>query len=106
MEREKRVLEEVDKTLRVFDELPTLDANPFLFTRLQARLAAENIPEGLNWSSYPKLKPVGLVLIVILNIVTALHFFGGQGQDSSRERLVHSLSRDYESTQSDFLMGN
>ena len=49
VEREKQIQEEVDKTLQALDNLPKLEANPFLFTRIQARLASQRVSHKPKW---------------------------------------------------------
>jgi hypothetical protein len=104
MEKENRILEEVDKTLRALDDLPKLEANPFLFTRIQAALASGATPARKRLLA--KLEPYALALIVILNIFTAVYMIeskaGTSSSTSSRTQLVSSLDHDYNSTEVDF----
>jgi hypothetical protein len=100
VKKEKQILEEVDKTLKSFDDFPKLEANPFMFTRIEAKL---NAPVKSNSMLFPgldkiTLKSLALVLIIVVNIITALYFFNTE----TKAQLIYSLSRDYNSTQSDF----
>ena len=104
MENEKRILEEVEKTLRALDDMPKLAANPFLFTRIQAALPSGVVPARKG--ALLKLEPYALALIVILNIFTAIYVIKSNTSSytstSSRAQLVSSLDRDYNSIEVDF----
>ena len=102
MTKEQRILEEVDKTLHAFDDLPKLGANPYLFTRIKARLTAEAVGSVRNILKGLKLKPVALAIVVILNIITLIHVLETDRGSSSRDQLINALSQDYHSAQSAF----
>ena len=102
-ENEKQILEEVDKTLKAFDNLPELEANPFLYTRLQAKLSSKNISTEKYSLSYYKLKALALSIMLIINIFTAVYLFEDDKRDYSKEQLMYSLRMDYNSTQNDIL---
>ncbi len=101
MEKNKLIESEVGKTLNVLDDLPKLPPSPFLFTRIEAGLAPEASKGQKRFFANLQLKPIGLAFIIILNIITAIHFLSSSRQDS-RSALVYSLSRDYNTTQTDF----
>ncbi|MCX6138092.1 MAG: hypothetical protein NTV54_11420 [Ignavibacteriales bacterium] len=102
MKEEERILEEVEKTLCALDDLPTIEANPFLFTRIQARLASEDVSRKTSLAGFIELKPIALAVIIVLNIITAVYFFNSRSSEYSKDQLIHSLSAEYNSTQNDF----
>lgn len=103
MDRIEQIQNEVEKTLRALDDMPALEPNPYLLTRIRARLAAESARGDRQWSGRAVLRPVALALIVLLNIVTALHVAVGD-RDSAQDQLIYSLSREYAPTQDYYLM--
>ena len=99
MEREKRILDEVEKTLNALDNVSKLDENPFLYTRLKLLIEKEH-SESFN----PKmkdfiLKPAVLVIILIINIITALFFLQVTGSKQSTATLSEQLKNDYQVNQ-------
>jgi hypothetical protein len=74
MDKESRILEEVRKTLQIMDGQKTLEANPFFYTRLKARLAgyrAAKVSGSVRIMA--ALKPAGLLLLLLMNLLTALY---------------------------------
>jgi hypothetical protein len=102
MDKEKIILEEVDKTLTAFDNLPKLEANPFLYTRIQARIASDNITREKYQFGGLKLKFITLSIIFILNIITAIYFFESDKKDYTKDQLIRSLQKEYNVMQSDY----
>ncbi len=106
MEREKRIIEEVEKTLRALDELPKLRANPFLYTRLKSVLANAATPDEQPAARQVRVKAAALALLVVINVLSAIHFLGRGPEGSSRSALISSLERDYSSPHNDLMGGN
>ena len=102
VEKDKQILEEVDKTLKAFDDLPKLEVNPFLFTRLQAKLKSEAVSKEKPILEKLKLKSIALAVIVILNIVTLVYYFENNKKEYTKDQLIYSLRQDYNSTQNEF----
>lgn len=89
MNREQRI----DRVLNSLDGVQRAEANPFLYTKLQARLQRR---EGgmlpFNWSW--RLAAV-MLTIVLLNAATIYHFYRQQGGRSSEAAVIaqdYSLS--------------
>lgn len=98
MKKEKRILEEVDKTLNLFDELPVLEENHFLYTKIKATLNYKSYPS--KQKSFFALKPVAIALIIIINIITIAFFFQSLSSSYSKEEsLIKSLKSDYKINQ-------
>ena len=74
MKNDDTVLNEVRKTMDFLDKMPKLESNPFLFTRIQARLA--DATTGRSSQEESRLPAVVrsalLVLLVVLNLVTII----------------------------------
>jgi hypothetical protein len=102
MNRDQRILEEVEETLRALDDLPKLESNPFLFTRLQARLAQEHARRPRILAGRLQLKPVAIALVIILNVITFAHLLTTPGSASSRDQLISTLRQEYHAEQTAF----
>jgi hypothetical protein len=74
MMNEDRIREEVEKTLRSFDDEPALAENPFLLTRIEAEIARGSSSRGLGVFVLSNLKFAGIVALFLINIFTALYF--------------------------------
>lgn len=105
MEKEHYITHQVEKTMQAFDQIPKLEPNPYLFTRLQATLASKKAPGILFVLKNVNLKPLALSIIIILNILTAAYVFAKQ-EKSLKDQLVSSLSQDYNSIQNDTVLEN
>lgn len=100
MTREEKIQEEIEKTLDVLDNLPNIDANPFLFTRLNTLV--EN-GAGLKIKYRRKsfaAGPIMLCIILLINLITAIFLFqSGTVEQTSETSLVNSLANDYKISQ-------
>jgi hypothetical protein len=103
MEKEHHILDQVEKTMQAFDQMPTLEPDPYLFTRLRAKLVSHDIIDHGSILKKINLKPIALSLIIILNILTALYVFA-EKEKSLKDQLVSSLSQEYNSTENDTLL--
>lgn len=74
MDKETRINEEVDKTMGILDNVKILKGNPFFYTRLKARLeGVTGIQPGPEKRLFIALRPIGLILLLLLNIFTAVY---------------------------------
>ena len=99
MNKEDKILAEVEKTLSVIDGLPKLEANPFLFTRVKARIESESITNASKVKTDFVLKPVTLALILVINIITAVYFIGFGSSNVSGASVVDTMKQEYGVTQ-------
>ena len=93
----------VEEALRGLDEVETIAADPFFYTRLQARFGSLGTQKAgsLHWIlSARALPPIFLALLVALNVVSSIRLFKDSGYKSEtrEENLVafastYSLSR-------------
>ena len=100
MGKRDHILDEVEKTLRSFDDDPLLDENPFLLARIRAererrlRQRREGVIPRIN------LKYAVVALVVVVNLVTVVHYFEWNSQHTLHEKLVSELKEDFHSDQS------
>jgi hypothetical protein len=97
--KEQRIMDEIEKTLNSLELIPKHDANPFLYTRLKARIEAESLKQTKHREFLSILKPVALGLILIVNIITALYFFDANANNQSSSSLINLLSQEYQTNQ-------
>ncbi len=102
MDREKKILEQVEKTLQALDDLPRLQANPFLYTRVQAAMTAETKSWPSRLSGRLHLKAIVFSLLIIFNLVTTIYFYQGYRRNESKQQLISALSSEYETAQNIF----
>lgn len=102
MNREKRIQEEVEKTLQALDQLPRLQGNPYLYTRFKAALAGSAQDHEPVFSKTVNVRSLALSLLVVLNVVTAIYFFSTPRPDVLKEELISTLSSEYSYQQNSF----
>ncbi len=100
MDKEEKILSEIEKTLNSISDLPKLEANPFLFTRIKAQMQKNNILPGSKVKTDFILKPVTLIVILLINIITIAFYLGASNnQYSESSALLNSMKNDYTSIQ-------
>jgi hypothetical protein len=75
MKNKQQIQEEVDKTLESLDSLQKATANPYLFTRIKARLERE---EKSFWSrsiTFISRPAVAIMAILLATTINAIVFF-------------------------------
>lgn len=80
MNRNKKIIEEVNKTISLLDKVEIIEANPFLLTRIKAELEANNKKPKLKFYEIflKVLSPVIIALLLLVNIYSALSFVKAQ----------------------------
>ncbi|MEL6636946.1 MAG: hypothetical protein AAFW73_00170 [Bacteroidota bacterium] len=78
---DSRISREVDLTLQSADDIRRVEGNPFLLTRIRARMAQEKVPLRRR-ASQRWLWPVAASL-VLLNFISLLQFTRGSAHKSS-----------------------
>ena len=77
MNNRKPIQEEVEKTLDSLDGIQRADANPYLFTRIKARLENEEKSfwgRTLTFLSRPSVAVPAIVLTILINTVIFFEF--------------------------------
>jgi hypothetical protein len=89
------IQEEVERTLRAFDNDVPLEPNPFLFSRIQAEPAGRvsDWARGFIW--HVRFRHVVMVGILLINLFTVLHYVDWSTKLASRQALVSELERTF-----------
>ena len=87
--KQKKINDEVEKTLNVYEGIPELESNPFLYTRIRT---AVNKKSGRKISVGTVLSPAFFLLLCIMNMYT---FFSGNENDISKEDYLKAISSEY-----------
>lgn len=94
MTKKERIEREIDKTLQQFDNQEKLPANPYFYTRIQQQLDEKRKHRKIYAAI---IRPAWIVLLVIINLGTALWYFRGSAenfQTDSQQQLIEVLSND------------
>lgn len=98
MTKKEKIEQEVRQTLESFDQAERLKSNPFLYTRLKARIEELDAQrrQSNGWEiACGVIKPALLLLIIALNIFTATIFLKNRNnKSSSREQLLNSFAHE------------
>ena len=106
MSKDKRILEEVEKTLASMDRLEKLEAGPYFYTRIEGRLreaSRKRIPLMEKIGGLV-LKPAALTLIIVFNVLVTVMTLQGldepaiQKQISGAEKAAAVFAEDYSLT--------
>lgn len=97
---DRRIEEEVDRTLRAFDDDLPLQGNPFLAGRIKAAMEGWRSTQTWGIGAGARLKYLLLLLILVTNVITAVYFVERSGTDSMHQRLVSVLREDFQIDQS------
>lgn len=106
MKPKSTIEEEVQKTMNVLDDMSRVEGNPYLFTRVKAKLEGEQkkpfqisrrAPQILSWSF--------VLLLLAINIFTLRE---NLNSENVSDTLVEAISSEYgfESSESDYLNQN
>jgi hypothetical protein len=78
MYKDQRIIDEVNKTMNVMDNIRNLEGNPFFYTRLKARLEGKlDNKFSLLQKFVMILRPIGIVALFLINIFTAVYLLNG-----------------------------
>ena len=98
MNRKEKIEQEVQKTLECINQAERLKSNPFFYTRLKAKIDDLHSQKQKirGWEfAWGVLKPGLLLLIIILNIFTAILFLKNRDNEySSREQLLDAFAQE------------
>lgn len=89
----KKLNEEVDKTLGSLDGLDRAKAKPFFYTRLTARMEREVVKEPvMRW----QWAIATLIIIMVLNGLSYLSFWPSSAEEDEIEWLAEEYSVEYQ----------
>jgi hypothetical protein len=99
MEDERRILEEVEKTLHSLEDDGVLKGNPFLYTKLKALLEVQ--PRGHRYRLTLRMgvQLAVMLLVLLVNLLTVIHVEGEPATDL-RDQLVSELKAELQIEQS------
>ena len=95
MDKRKQVREEVEKTMSLLDRMQNLDAGPYFYTRVDARLRSKEREKRTILSGFPGarvLKPALLLLLLIINLISVFFFLKGPGDTGLDEEKYRSYA--------------
>ena len=94
MKKKLKIEDKVLKTLQVLDELDRVEGNPFLYTRIQARMEKERAAKtSPTRQSAPILQYAMLSLLIVINVLTIRS--NVMNDSSEYDPLIEALSEDY-----------
>ena len=102
MDREKKIQNEVNKTLDQFDQAERLKPNPYLATRIEALVREEQKEKSWNLG-WGLLKPALMLVVVAANILTVSAFLGYNSETPESNDKVSVFAQEFglETTVSD-----
>ena len=94
MKKNKKIEQEVLKTMDLFQQRETLPPNPYFYYRIRQRLEERNTEREILSGI---LKPALLTLLILFNIFTAYWYIEGSvsyTQTGTRKELIEILAGD------------
>ena len=96
MKKKEQIEEEIEKTLNAFDNIESLDVNPYLITRIEAEINKSQIRQSRILTNINLLRPMILFLFLIINVFTALFFLDLKNNtDSAKQTYLSAISTEY-----------
>lgn len=109
MNREKKIKEEVEKSMNQLDNFKRVESNPYFYTRFQAKLKSTDEREYTSvWDviSSKILRPVLLTLIILANIISVVVAFDTKQQVESQDTYITAFAEEYSLNQDDTSLFN
>jgi hypothetical protein len=98
--KERRIADEVEKTLQLFDRDAVLEENPFLAARIMAaQESLEDEPRSI-FGLKSSLRYALFGLILVINLLTVVHYVRWDGAQNLQDKLVSELNEDFQVEQS------
>lgn len=112
MNKEDRIEQEIAKTLACLDNIENIEAGPYLYSRLRARLETPVEPRE-QWYrqllSKQMLRPAFLIVLVVVNLITAvLVLQNNRGRIDHRRVHLSAVAEEYSlhsTKENDYLSG-
>lgn len=94
MDHKDRVQKEIDKTLEQFEHAERLKPNPYLATRIEARIKEEERGKsvGFLWAMF---RSAFLLVIIIANIFTVFAFFDYNAHSSEKRENISIFAQEF-----------
>ncbi|MGE5499733.1 MAG: hypothetical protein ACM3Q2_16800 [Syntrophothermus sp.] len=101
MKDKNKIMEEVEKTLRSYDEDAVLGENPFLITRINAAMEKQAGADKPVHSHKPAFSRLIIIMIILVNLITLAYNYDRSSKEKQRSRLIMELKTDFQIDQSD-----
>jgi hypothetical protein len=101
MNVEKKIQDEVEKTIASLDQDGVLSPNPFLVTRIQAARDTRVQKHRLLFAVKMNLGYIALIVILLVNVVTLVRH-AREAHESLQQQLVSDLREELQIDQSPF----
>lgn len=88
MRNKQKIQQKVEETLNSLDDVKQATSNPFLFTRIKARLEREEKGfwiRAFSFISRPAIAVSAIVIIIFINAAVFLEFSSEKGQEAPDE---------------------
>ena len=95
-EKERQIADEVEKTLRSFDNDVILEENSFLATRIKAEMNSRLLKRNEGFPVRVNLKYVIMALVLLINLITVVHYVDWNTTHNLHEKLVSELKEDFQ----------
>ena len=97
MTSKEKIQQEIDQTLQSLDGLRRAEANPFLFTRIQARMNTKSSRWEERTFSFLSKPAIAVAIVVLVMAVNGWALWGGSGSNETitAEPNVSELANEY-----------
>ena len=106
IDKEKHIEERINKTLEILDNKNKVTANPFLYTKIQAKLEKSNEPKPILLFDFVerfRLKPILVISILVINILSVSYYMSNSNLLlNNREENIANMVDLYDMDYSDF----
>jgi hypothetical protein len=100
MINKNQILEEVEKTLKSFDNDILLVENPFLLTRINAERKNRLLKPKKKLFSILSFTKVLIILVFLINLITVIYYYEWNSKQVIHQKLVSELKEDFQIDQS------
>ena len=107
MDKKQKILDEVKKTISLLDDVKNIEPNPFLYTRIKARL---DVNEKVKVSSskelvFKILQQVVFAVLFLFNVYSVISYLNaGSENEQTRQTFINNIVSEYSlDTESDYL---
>jgi predicted glycosyltransferase involved in capsule biosynthesis len=98
MDKNQKILDEVKKTISLLDRVKNIESNPFLYTRIMARLDAE-VNKQISSSkefTFKVLRQVVFALLFLFNAYSVITYLSDGSEDElARQTYIKNIISEY-----------
>ena len=107
MNQDKKITDEVNKTISLLNKIKTIESNPFLFTRIKEEISSGNIKNTVPVSEFAFniFKKIILALLFVFNIYSVISYLSNSklNEQYRRQYIKNVLSEYSIKTENDYL---